>query len=137
MLRLIELVFVIRRLEQEDRLSWDEFLALSERTGNLSCSYPALELARRLAPGLVPDSILDKLKRDAPRAVRLVVEPLTPATCQRVLRNSFRERFMWTRSLGGWTREIAGSLLPRVTLKQLIWIYRMRCWIMLRRTFAR
>ena len=137
MVRLIELVFVIRRFEQEDRLLWDDFLALSARTGNLSCSYPALHQANILAPGLVPESIFEKLKQDVPRAVRLVVEPLTPATCQRVLRNSFRERFMWTRSIGGWAREIVGSLLPRVGLKELIWIYRMRCWILVRRTFAR
>lgn len=137
MLRLIELIFVVRKLEHEDCLSWDDFLALSARTGNLSCSYPALQQANALAPGLIPERVLEKLKWDAPRSVRLVIEALTPATCQRVLRNSFRERFMWTQGIGGWTREIVGSLLPRVTFKELIGIYRMRCWILVKRTFAR
>lgn len=137
MLRLIELVFVIRRLEQDDCLSWENFLVLSDQTENLSCSYPALQQANSLSPGLVPESVLEKLKRHAPPAVRLVVEPLTPATCQRVLRTSVRERFMWTRSIGGWAREIVGSLLPRLTFRELTGIYRMRCWILIRRTFAR
>jgi hypothetical protein len=41
-----------------------------------------------------------------------VVDRLTPATAQRVARQSLQERFMWTVGVNGWLRELRKWLLP-------------------------
>jgi hypothetical protein len=134
MLRMVELVFVIRT---EGRLDWDAFLALAARTGNSSCVYPALRFANAMAPGTVPASVLAMLERDAPVAVRKVIANLTPATCQPLARCSFRERFMWTATAGGWLREMGTWLLPPATRRELWGIYRMRFWRLARGTVSK
>jgi hypothetical protein len=126
LLRLTELIFVIRQLEEEDRLAWARFLELATLTGSPGSSYPALLMANLLVPGIVPDRVLKALEQVTPAAVRRVLASLAPATCQRILRCSLTERFMWTDSLGGWAREARGSLFPSVGFGKLVGIYRLR-----------
>jgi len=137
MLRLTELVFVIRQLEGRDRLPWEEFMQLAALTGNPSCTYPALALVNRLAPGTVPQQVIRALRCATPATVRRVIDPLSPANCQRVTRCSFQERFMWTTTPGGWAREIATWLFPAFAAIPLYEVYKMRFWRLVNRTFAR
>ena len=59
------------------------------------------------------------------------------ATCQRLLRCSFEERFMWTGTIGGWAREVADALLPRVSREELGRIVATRFWRLARGTVTR
>jgi len=126
LLRLTELIFVIRKLEERDGLSWTTFLELAALTGSPGSSYPALQMANMLAPGVVPEGVSEALRHMAPPTVKRVLASLTPATCQRILRCSLTERFMWTRSLRGWVREVRGSLFPTASFGRLVWIYKLR-----------
>ena len=137
MLRLTELVFVIRQLQEADGFSWEEFGELAALTGNPGCTYPALALVNVLAPGTVPDDVVRELQGAAPATVRRVIAPLSPATCQRVTRCSFEERFMWTATLGGWTREITDWLFPAIDPSTLCKIYKMRFWRLVNGTVSR
>ena len=56
LLRLVELVLVIRKDCAAGLLCWDAFLAMAERTGSLGFAFPALKLCDELAPGTVPAS---------------------------------------------------------------------------------
>jgi len=113
LLRMVELILVIRKDSAEGRLSWAAFLALGEATGGLGAAYPALALADQLAPGTVPAEILERLGSAAPKRVRTFVGRLSPATAHRVERTSLREHFMWPSGPSGWMRLLASDLTPR------------------------
>lgn len=132
LLRMSELIFIIRRLESDGRFTWDRVLQMAERSGVLSCIYPALCMIAKMIPGTVPDHIVGILERNAPLTVRKVMAHLEPATCQRLLRNSIKERFMWTNTKSGWTREIVQSVFPPTSLDQLGTIYARRFFMLLR-----
>jgi hypothetical protein len=132
LLRQVELVLVIRRDLQAGRLSWDAFLAVGGRTGALGYAYPALRLADKLAPGLVPREILDGCAAQAPKAVRRALERLTPATAQRIERNSVGEHFMWAETWRGRLRLLASDILPAVRWPEFRRIYEERAWRLIR-----
>jgi hypothetical protein len=132
LLRLTELVLVIRKLEADDRLSWGRVVQTAGSSGVPACVYPALQMVEQLAPGTVPAGILRQVERSAPAAVRSVMAHLRPATCQRVRRYSFKERFMWTHTKYGWVREIFLTLFPTVPFRQMLKIYARRFFILFR-----
>jgi hypothetical protein len=131
MLRMTELILVIRQLTDENHLSWCKFLDLAMQTGHAGSPYPALSMTNDMAPGIIPQDVLDTLQHNTPAAVRRVVGSLTPATCQRIHRCSLTERFMWTATLTGWLREIWGSFLPPVSIGELVRIYQLRFFALL------
>ena len=104
MVRLVELVFAVRRNHTRTGWSWDEVLELGLQTGTLSSAYAALTLADNLAPGLVPRQVLAHCRKTAPDTVVQVVAGLTPATAHSVRRISLRERYM--------ERALQGSSAP-------------------------
>jgi hypothetical protein len=74
----------------------------------------------------------------APAAVQRVVRRLRPASAQRVTRCSLEERFMWTTSIPRLVRQLVLDALPRhVSPSELLWIYQMRMWRLMRGTFTR
>ena len=132
LLRQYELVQVIRRDLAAARLSWDAFLEIGARTGALGYAYPALRLADKLAPGTVPDEVLDRCGAHAPRAVRRALEQLTPATAQRIDRTSLGEHFMWAQGWQGRLRLLASDILPSVRWPEFRRIYEERAWRLIR-----
>jgi hypothetical protein len=138
MLRLVELALVIRR-DFNDEASWDALLESAARGGALGPIYPALKLCGDLVPGIVPVEVIHISREAAPLNVRRVVEPLTPAHAQRVLRCSLAERFMWSPSSGTRARQVVQELFPpgSSSPRVLLAIYRTRMWRLARRTLTK
>jgi len=132
LLRQVELVLVIRRDLEAGRLSWPAFLQAGELTGALGYAYPALALADKLAPGLVPAEALGQCAARSPAAVRRAVERLTPATAQRIDRNSVGEHFMWAEGWRARLRLLVSDILPAVRWPEFRRIYEERAWRLIR-----
>ena len=138
LVRLTELVLVIRKGKRDGRFSWDAFMNFREEAAALPSAYPALRVAERLCPGTIPEAVLRSAERQALAAVHRVVRRLRPASAQRVTRCSLEERFMWTTSLPRLLRQLVLEVLPtNVSLAELMWIYRMRAWRLIRGTLTR
>lgn len=128
LLRLVELVLVIRQDREAGRLSWPDFASLAERTGSLGYAYPALRLCDQLVPGTIPTEILAACARAAPARARAVIARHTPASAHRVDRNSLAEHFMWTRGAKGWAAKLASDVIPSERWTRLKSVYRARFW---------
>jgi len=133
LLRLVELVLAVRQDVDAGRLSWEAFLEVGARTGALGYAYSALHLADQLAPGTVPRDVLDVCGAKAPAAVREALERLTPATAQRIDRNSVGEHFMWTQGWQDRLRQLASDIQLRGrSWPELRRIYEERAWRLIR-----
>ncbi len=133
LLRQVELVLVIRRDLAAGRLDWDAFLDLGARTGALAFAYPALWFSEALAPGTVPGAVLDRAAVHAPAAVRRALTRLTPASAQRIDRNSLSEHFMWAPGWRGRLRQLASDILPQTgSWTRLLGLYEERAWRLIR-----
>lgn len=138
LLRLVELVMIVRKSQETSRFAWDDVIALADRARALTMTYPALRLAEQLAPGTVPEHVLALCERRAPLPVRRVVERLKPHDAQKVFRCSLEERFMWTRSPLHRLVQVVREIWPPATpFSALIWIWRMRAWRLVRGTLTR
>jgi hypothetical protein len=138
LLRLVELVLVIRRDVAAGALAWEALEETAARVGGTGLLYPALEMAERLAEGTVPPGVLAASAAAAPAAVRRVVARLTPATAQQVDRWSLAERYMWSPTWGARLRQLAYEVGPAgYPLRALAGIYRARAWRLLRGTLGR
>jgi hypothetical protein len=137
MLRLTELILVIRRIRDEAGFSWERLMRKAQDSGSCYSPYPAFRLVNELASGTIPDAVVQALERKAPAAMRRVIGGLSPSTCQRLERSSFDERFMWTNSIFGWSREIRHLVWPPVSSREIARIYRMRFWRLIRRKITR
>jgi hypothetical protein len=131
LLRLVELILVIRRDADSGRLSWLDFAALAAAADAFGYAYPALAFAEQLAPGTIPPEILAASARAAPHRALGVVRRLTPATAQRIGRLSLAEHFMWTTGPRGWARQLSADLVPGTSIKRGLQIYRARGWQLL------
>jgi hypothetical protein len=112
LLRMVEIVLVVRADVANGRLDWDEFLALAAQTDALGAAYPALTMSDMLAPGTIPERVVDRCGEAIPPRARAVVDALEPATAHRVERASLAEHFMWVDGASGWLRQLASDLLP-------------------------
>lgn len=95
LLRLVELVLVIRRDRREGSLEWKALAESLEDAGGLRFAAPALELAERLAPGTLDPSFRERLGASMPPGMRREMEGLRPSGAQRMGRLSLSERFLW------------------------------------------
>lgn len=139
LLRLVELIIVIKRDEASESLSWSEFLELGQSTDALRYAYPALQCCERLSPGTVPDDVLGRCRRAAPDTVRGIVDRLEPAFAQRVERCSLGERYMWSDTWALRARQFAFDVIPPGvnSFSSLREFYETRFWILMRRTMTR
>lgn len=138
LLRLVELVLVIRRDTAAGTLVWEELRRAAQQAGGIGSLYPALELCERLAEGTVDPALLAAATRAAPPEVRRVVERLTPGTAQMVDRWSLRERYMWSPTWGARLRQLAYEIGPTgYPLGAVVGIYRARAWRLIRGTLGR
>jgi hypothetical protein len=112
LLRVAELVLVVRR-DQELRLfDWDAFEALLDESGADRFMYPALALVEQLAPGTVAPRILGRLRRASTRLARAVVQRLTPTSPILEDKPILGERLMWATNPRQATQLIASWVNP-------------------------
>jgi hypothetical protein len=109
-LRVVELVLVIRRDTALGALDWNDFVRDAGILGGIRFVYPALVFVDRLAPGTIPAGIMEVATRGAPRNLRDVMANLTLATAQPLDRHSVRERFMWASGWHEYLFQIASEL---------------------------
>jgi hypothetical protein len=95
LVRIVELIEVVRRDSKSGRLDWAEFSKALRATGASRFVYPAFELAERLAPGLLPEPVRSVISAAATPRMRRVLETMSPATAQRLEGLSLDERFLW------------------------------------------
>lgn len=134
LLRMVEIILVVRRDVAAGKLSWSEFLRVGELTSGLGSAYPAFAMCERLAPGTIPEEVLRRCRESAPNRVRTIVDRLEPARAQRVDRTSIAEHFMWVSGLSGWARQLGSDLVPR---RSITTIYETRAYRLLRGTITR
>lgn len=135
MIRLVELISVIRRDTAEGSLSFAELLAQGQRMGGLRFVYPALNFCERLAPGLIDETVLKACEADATPALRRLVAAHSPSTAQPLDRLSMRERFMWARGPGEALQQAIRELWPPgFSAPMVLQSYRRRGWRLLRET---
>ena len=112
LLRMVEIVLVVRKDVESGQLDWDGFLHLGAVTNALGAAYPALRMAEKLAPGTIPSTVLEICAEIAPERARMVIDKLEPATAHRVDRASIAEHFMWVGGFSGWCRQLVSDLAP-------------------------
>lgn len=113
LLRLVELVWVIRRDVEAGRLCWESAANEGRRIDGLGFIYPALKFAESLAPGTIPQRVLRACEGSTPVTVRRMLRRFTPATAHRVDRWSFREQYMWCPTWKSRLSRTAHYLAPR------------------------
>lgn len=137
LLRLVELILVIRADRAAGALDWDHFQRLATEVAALGYCFPALAMCERLAPGTVPSHILADCRARSTPAARRIVASLSPAMAQRVDRMSLTEHFMWSAGAMGRIRTLMADLVPNGPPGQLWPLYRRRTWQLIRGTIAR
>ena len=137
LLRLVELALVVRQVLDQRAFSWDEFLLIGAKAGALAHAYPALRLCAQLVPDVVPPQVVQACARQVPRAVRQVVERVSPAHAQSIVRCSLKERFMWTPLRRAPWQVLAEVFPPGSSSLAILWdIYRARAWRVARGTLT-
>lgn len=137
LLRMVEIILVVRSDSENRRLSWNDFVEMAEQVNGLGAAYPALAMCNMLAPGTIPDTVLSISSRAAGRRVRGIVSKLQPATAQRVHRASIAEHFMWAGGVSGWMRQLYSDLAPTGSGHSTRSIYEARLYRLLRGKISR
>lgn len=109
LMRLIDLVRVVRTDRANGTLDWDEVLAAFRRTGAAQFTYPALAMAEDLAPGTIEPRVLEAARVASTWGARHVVDRLAPAG-RTADSTSLIERFMWAESPWGILRGALGKV---------------------------
>lgn len=133
LIRVVELVLMIRRDSESGALDWGELRAVLDRQDAGRFVYPAFAMAERLAPGTVHRRLLESLTSAATPAMRSVVSIRSPAGAQRLDVLSLRERFMWCATPGDYVRRLvhmaapapAGRSVRRLAAKYVERVYRL------------
>jgi hypothetical protein len=128
LLRLVELVLVVRQDTAAGTLDWSAVEALLDRAGALRFAWPAFALVEQLAPGTIDGRVLAR-SRDASTALaRDVMRGYTPTAP--ILRRtvSLAERLMWTHGRRERARLLLRMLLPPrgTTLAGAVRVYHAR-----------
>ncbi|MDB4898518.1 MAG: hypothetical protein JWN53_326 [Gemmatimonadetes bacterium] len=111
LLRLVEIVRVVRVELARGRLHWDDVLALSSRTGTARYAYPALALAEALAPGTIDPRVLTVGRGESTWAARHTVDRLVPAGGSLDDRGLLRQ-LMWTRGPVAIAQRVLRTIWP-------------------------
>jgi hypothetical protein len=112
LLRLVELVYVIRRDREFGLLDWNAFETLLEESGATRFVFPALALVEKLVPGTVDAGILARGRRASTRLTRLVADRFTPTSPILEDRFVLTESLMWPANARDLVRCVANWLNP-------------------------
>ena len=97
MIRLVELFLVLQRDRAREELVWADLRLLLERAKAMRFTYPAFEMAERLAPGTLDPGFRSRLAEAAAPRMRRVMAGLQPFSAHRFEEMSLDERLMWAR----------------------------------------
>jgi hypothetical protein len=100
LLRLVELILIIRRDDADGTLDWAAVEQVMDRAGAARFLYPSFSLVERLSPGTVDARIMERVRRTSTRLGRRVVAALTPATPILSGDVSLAQRLMWASTPG-------------------------------------
>jgi Uncharacterised nucleotidyltransferase len=112
LLRLVELVLVVRRAESHGRLDWGEVEASLDRRGTRRFAYPLLTLVEQLAPRTVPTPVLARLRAETTRRIREVTSHFTPTSPILDERFSLSERLLWASGVRATVRRFWRMISP-------------------------
>jgi hypothetical protein len=128
LLRLVELVYVIRRDREAGLLQWNAFEALLHDCDATRFVYPALSLVERLVPGTIDTGVLARGRRASTRLTRLVSDRFTATS--RVLEDRFvlADALMWAASGPQVVRSVANWMnpLPGRPWREVVGLYHSR-----------
>ena len=110
LLRICELIFVIRKDTAAGTLDWDRLLAAAGQIGGARYAYPAFFFCEKLVPGTIPEKILACCRADAPQNLRALLPTLDIAELQPLGRHPLRERFLWAGTWSDRFRQLAAEL---------------------------
>ena len=112
LVRLVELILVIRRDVADGTLEWNSLAALLRETGTTRFVYPALELAERIAPGLIEPAFRHELAAASTRRMQMVVEHIAASGMHMAGRGTIGERFVWARGPWEVTKNFTDLIWP-------------------------
>jgi len=111
LLRLFEMVRIIRSDVATGRFDWNAALSMIQRTGVAPYTYPALALVEQLAPGTVDRRVLALGRAGSTWAARHTVDRLVPAGGSLDDRGVVRQ-MMWTRGPLGLLQRVLRLFWP-------------------------
>lgn len=125
MIRLVELVLVLRRDLAQGELVWADLCSMLERADAMRFVYPAFEMAERLVPGTLEPVFHARLAEAAPPRMRRVLADVQPFNAHRFEVLALDERFMWARGLVEHVRGVVQLLWPSSVGGSLRVLFRM------------
>jgi hypothetical protein len=111
LLRVFELVRVIRAEHKPRRIDWGRVVALLDETGAAAFVYPACALVEDLAPGTIDARVLDVARAASTWSARHAVPRLAPAGGSLDERGILRQ-LMWTRGLAAIVQRVFRTIWP-------------------------
>ena len=124
LVRLVELVLVIRRDAAAGTFQWEALAALLADTKTARFVYPALELAERLAPGVIDPAFRSELAAASTPRMRRVVDRIAACGMHLAGRGTLDERLMWACGWAELARNVADFLWPPAdSLRDRGWKY--------------
>lgn len=126
LVRLVELVLVIRTDAATGALRWDALDTLLRQSALSRFCYPAFELVEHLAPGTVDPMVRRTVVSAASPRLRRVVQTIIAEGTLRLPHRSLEEKLMWAAS----PLELAGTVSEFVwpSDSRLRWTDRIRLW---------
>jgi hypothetical protein len=112
LLRLVELVLVVRRAAALGTLDWRAVESSLVERGSLRFAYPMLALTERLAPDTVDAALLTRLSNATTARARAITGTLSPTAPVLDERFSLRERLIWASGLRATLRRLWRMVAP-------------------------
>ena len=112
LLRLVELVLVVRRASARGALDWHDVESSLAERGSLRFAYPMLALAERLAPNTVDAALLSRLATATTPRARAVTSTLSPTAPLLAPAFSLRGRLIWASDLRETIRRLWRMIAP-------------------------
>jgi hypothetical protein len=135
LIRVVELVLVLRQDFGLNPAPWGDLAALLDRARAQRFVYPAFELVERLAPGTVPVEFRQQLAQHAHARLVRVIDGLRPGAAQRIERLSLADALVWSDGTWQVLRRLIDLLIPlRLSRsgRSMISIHRERFYQLLR-----
>lgn len=112
LIRIVELVLMLRRDFGQNSAAWGDLLALADRSHAHAFFYPAFELVERLAPGTLRPEFRQQLSLHTHDRLVRVIGSLRPATANRIEQSSVDETLLWANGPWQVVRRLLDMIWP-------------------------